>query len=121
MLENPINFSFGDKIAPRAGFAWDVKGDGKWKVYGSWGIFYDIMKLELPRGSWGGDKWLEYYYTLDTPDWTSLDDPGCPPACPGRLIRARSTSAPLDRARARVDPNLKPMKCRRPWSASTTS
>ena len=48
-----------DKLAPRVGFAYDVKGDGKWKAYGSWGIFYDIFKLELPRGSFGGDKWLE--------------------------------------------------------------
>ena len=34
-------------------------------------MFYDIFKLELPRGSFGGDKWLEYYYTLDTFDWTN--------------------------------------------------
>ena len=55
-----VEFPFSDKLAPRLGFAYDVKGDGRWKVYGSWGIFYDIFKLELPRGSWGGDKWLEY-------------------------------------------------------------
>jgi hypothetical protein len=42
------------------------RGDGKWKIFGSWGIFYDFFKLELPRGSFGGDKWIEYYYTLDT-------------------------------------------------------
>ena len=35
-------------------------------------MFYDIFKLELPRGSFGGDKWLEYYYTLDTYDWSNL-------------------------------------------------
>ena len=39
-----------------------------------WGMFYDIFKLELPRGSFGGDKWLEYYYTLDTSDWPNLVD-----------------------------------------------
>ena len=54
-----IKFSFGDKFAPRAGFAYDIKGDGKWKAYGSYGMFYDIMKLELPRGAFGGDKWIE--------------------------------------------------------------
>ena len=37
-----IEFNFKDKLAPRAGFAYDVKGDGNWKVFGSWGIFYDI-------------------------------------------------------------------------------
>ena len=68
---NGIKFSFADKFAPRAGFAYDIKGDGKWKAYGSWGVFYDIMKLELPRGAFGGDKWIEHYYTLDTLDWTT--------------------------------------------------
>ena len=67
-----IEFGFKDKLAPRAGFAYDINGDGKWKAFGSWGVFYDIFKLELPRGSFGGDKWLEYYYTLDTFDWPNL-------------------------------------------------
>ena len=65
-----IEFGFKDKLAPRVGVAYDLKGDGRSKVFGSWGVFYDIFKLELPRGSFGGDKWLEYYYTLDTYDWT---------------------------------------------------
>ena len=55
-----IDFGFGDKLAPRLGFAYDINGDGRWKAYGSWGYFYDIMKLELPRGAFGGDKWLQY-------------------------------------------------------------
>ncbi len=106
-----IEFSFKDKLAPRAGFAWDLKGDGKWKAYGSWGIFYDIFKMELPRGSFGGDKWWDYYYTLDTPNWTTLvDAAGCPPACPGTLI-----SGPVDLRHPSfgadaIDPNLKPMQ-----------
>ena len=64
--------SFGEKLAPRIGFAYDVKGDGKTKVYGSWGLFYDIFKLALPRGSFGGDKWIDVYYTLDTPNPADL-------------------------------------------------
>ena len=67
-----VEFDFGDKFAPRVGFAYDIKGDGRSKVFGSWGMFYDIFKLELPRGSFGGDRWLEDHYTLDTFDWTSL-------------------------------------------------
>lgn len=30
--DTAIKFSFGDKIAPRVGFAWDLKGDARWKV-----------------------------------------------------------------------------------------
>ncbi len=40
-----IEWGFGEKLAPRVGFAYDLKGDGRWKAYGSWGIFYDIFKL----------------------------------------------------------------------------
>src|SRR6185503_5071681 len=43
-----IEFGWGDKIAPRLGFAYDVKGDGKLKAFGSFGTFYDNLKLELP-------------------------------------------------------------------------
>ncbi|MPY87123.1 MAG: TonB-dependent receptor plug domain-containing protein [Luteitalea sp.] len=111
-----IEFDFQDKLAPRVGFAWDVKGDGKWKTYASWGVFYDIFKLELPRGSWGGDKWLEYYYTLDSPDWTSLvSSPDCPPACEGTLIRGpvdfRHVSIGFDPESGQgIDPDIKPMR-----------
>ena len=55
--ENPgFKFNWADKLAPRLGFAYDVKGNSQWKVYGSWGMFYDIFKLELPRGSFGADQ-----------------------------------------------------------------
>ena len=67
-----FDFGFGSKLAPRLGFAYDVKGDGKTKVYGSWGLFYDIFKLALPRGSFGGDKWVDVYYSLETPNPADL-------------------------------------------------
>ena len=69
---NPIKFGWKDKTAPRLGFAYDLKGDGRSKVYGSWGIFYDIFKLNMPRGSFGGEKWISYYFTLDTPNYESI-------------------------------------------------
>jgi hypothetical protein len=70
--EDIYTFDFSQKLAPRVGFAYDVKGDGKTKVYGSWGLFYDIFKLALPRGSFGGDKWIDTYYTLETPNPADL-------------------------------------------------
>ena len=98
-----IEWGFGEKLAPRLGFAYDLAGDGKTKLYGNWGIYYDIFKLELPQGSFGGEKWLEYYYTLDTPNWTTLDPAGCPPACPGRLLRRPDRlPSPVERDRRRA-------------------
>ena len=106
-----VEFPFSEKLAPRLGFAYDVQGNGKWKVYGSWGIFYDIFKLELPRGSFGGDKWLEYYYTLDTYDWANLTSAaGCPPACSGTLIRGPIDFRHPSFGSDAIDPDLKPMK-----------
>ena len=106
-----IKFSFGDKFAPRAGFAYDIKGNGKWKAFGSWGVFYDTMKLELPRGSFGGDVWVEHYYTLDTLDWNTIGVNG---VFPGRFLedvdyRIPSNDPSCPECGA-VDPNLKPFK-----------
>jgi outer membrane receptor protein involved in Fe transport len=117
---SPIDFGFGDKLAPRLGFAYDVLGDGKWKAYGSFGKYFDVMKYELPRGSFGGDKWVDYFYTWDNPNW-QLNGGGCAtgsntvgerPTCgAGALIEAvdrRHNAADPDDST--VDPNLKPME-----------
>jgi hypothetical protein len=91
--KNIYTFDFSQKLAPRIGFAYDVKGDGKTKVYGSWGLFYDIFKLALPRGSFGGAKWIDVYYTLETPNPADLFSCEVNTAgtsgvnCPGRQIQ----------------------------------
>lgn len=109
-----IEFSFGDKISPRLGFAYDMKGDGKWKAYGSWGVFYDNMKLALPLGAWGGAKWIDYVYTLDTPDWPSIncsDINGGTTCTGGRYIEQNDRRHVSNNPAANeTDPNMKPSK-----------
>ena len=108
---NGIDFDFAEKIAPRVGFAYDVKGDGRWKAYGSWGMFYDLMKLELPRGAFGGDKWIESYYSLDTLNWESIGVNG---NFPGRFMEAVNFRIPSNDPSCPecggIDPDLKPMR-----------
>ncbi len=118
--KNAIEFDYGDKVAPRVGFAWDVMSDQKLKVYGSWGLYYDITKLEMPRGSFGADKWLEYLYPVNTLDWVSLlasgnchnstnvaSDNPCPGlGAPQVTLDLRHPTNPADA----IDPNLKPME-----------
>ncbi len=70
---NPINFGWGDKIAPRIGVAWDVFKDGRMKVFGSYGQFYDQMKLNVAISSFGGQYWQECWYALMTPDLSSVN------------------------------------------------
>jgi hypothetical protein len=67
-----IDFGWGQKAAPRFGAAWDVLGNGKVKVFGSFGYFYQVMNLQLARGSWGGDYWHDCVYALDTANYASL-------------------------------------------------
>jgi len=116
-----ISFDFKDKVAPRLGFSYDLFGNGKSKAFGSYGVFYDIMKMELPRGSFGGDKWIYWGFDLDSFDWSKwtgcqnvTNDPSVKPTCPGMTLRSsvdlrhpsNSADHPL------IDPNLKPMESR---------
>ena len=115
-----IEFGYGDKIAPRLGFAYDIKGDSKWKAYGSYGKYFDITKLEMPRGSFGADHWVQYMWTLDTLDWTSINCQEGPTGCPGTFIEQNDRRHPANEADPRLtayfgreqntlDPDLKPV------------
>jgi hypothetical protein len=111
-----IKFGFGEKISPRAGFAWDMKGDGRWKAYGSFGIFYDTSKLEMPRGLFGSEHSVTYYMTLDTFNWPAIQcgHPPVPgPNCPGQYIeQVDLRHAANEKDNFLIDPNLKPIQTR---------
>ncbi len=72
----PIEWGFGDKLAPRFGFVWDVNGDSSLKVFGSAGLFYDVMKLAMAAGSYGGFKWKSAVYPLNTYKFTDIGQEG---------------------------------------------
>lgn len=59
-----IEFDFTDKLAPRLGAAFDLTGDGRTKIFASYGWFYDRFKYELPRGSFGGDFFRVDYFEI---------------------------------------------------------
>ena len=115
-----ISFDYADKVSPRLGFAYDLFGTGRAKIYGSFGTFFDVTKLEWPRGSSGGERWIDYHFTLDNPNWpanicsvgnnTTADRPNCPA---GTFIAAsdRRFYDPASVAET-LDPDIKPMETR---------
>ncbi|MDQ6704618.1 MAG: TonB-dependent receptor, partial [Acidobacteriota bacterium] len=112
-VANPVSFNWTDKIAPRLGAAWDVRGDGRWKVSGSFGYFYDVLKYNLARGSFGGEYWVTHVYQLDNPNVLSLGlaNPG---ALGKPIISYDNRTIPIN-AQGQldgIDPGLKPYKSR---------
>jgi len=103
-----IKFGWGSKLAPRLGFAYDVLGNGRMKIFASYGQFYDRFKYQLPRGSFGGDKLLRYFFPLADPNYTTYTR---------AYSLAHTLVGPLDfrvpsndPADNRVDPDLKPAR-----------
>lgn len=132
-LAPPIKFGWGDKIAPRLGVSIGLNKSGTSKIWASYGQFYDRLKFELPRGSFGGDfyRWDYFEIFANSPNWRSFTIPqiiGSWPdtiggSCPqtgfiaaGALSRCQydyriASNAPgADIYTGKVDPNLKPFQ-----------
>ncbi|MGI8543708.1 MAG: carboxypeptidase regulatory-like domain-containing protein [Aridibacter sp.] len=81
-----IEFGWGDKIAPRVGVAYDPFGDGKTKIFGSYGWFYDRFKYELPRGLFGAETFQDAFSEITPSRGTSPSNYGIGPFLNGRGI-----------------------------------
>lgn len=90
-----INFGLTDKVAPRLGGAWDVFQNGKLKVFGSYGVFYDVVKLHLAIDSFGAAYGHVCAYALDTEAYSTVnpvrDASGhfCPASGPGSFANGQ--------------------------------
>jgi|SoiMethySBSTD1v2_1073268.scaffolds.fasta_scaffold03972_12 carboxypeptidase family protein/TonB-dependent receptor-like protein len=108
ILKNAFEFGWGEKVAPRLGGAYDLRGNGATKLFASWGRYYDWTKYQLPRGSFGAETWCQHYRALDTLalDTISLSNmPGkdlwvVPGSCRDRRVPSFQNE---------IDPDAKPM------------
>ncbi len=95
-IPNPIRFGWGDKLAPRFGGAWDVLGNSKWKISASYGHFYDTLKYELARSSFGGDYWFSHVYQLDDPTKLASLNKQNPGAAGVKIVSFDNRSVPVN-------------------------
>ena len=119
--QTDIRIEATTESAPGVGAA--ARATGLTKIYGSWGKYYDVMKYEMPRGSFGGDKWVDYWFTWNNPNINVNDVATCVtgtntiaerPSCPGGTFieafdQRHNAAENLDQF---VEPDLKPMEQR---------
>jgi hypothetical protein len=127
-----INFGWGDKIAPRLGFAYDLTGNGETKIFASFGRFFDRVKFALPRGLFGGDIFLDDYFEIFPGETAGQFNIGNviggftgPSVCPtsgfiiagarsrcqiNRRVNANDPTATATNGGGAVDPDLRPFR-----------
>lgn len=103
----PLEFKLlEDKIAPRIGFIYDVFGDTSLKIFGSYGLYFDVIKTYMPAHSYAGFKWKSAYYQLDSYEWDALGING---NYPGEHIVTLDWRKPSFDS---TDPDLRPVNQR---------
>lgn len=102
----PMDFDFGDKLAPRLGFVYDMFGDATLKIFGTFGLYYDVIKTYMAAHSYAGFKWQSAYYSLDDYRW---DEVGVDGNFPGTQLAVLDWRIPSFES---TDPDMKPVSQR---------
>jgi outer membrane receptor protein involved in Fe transport len=70
-----VGFQLDNLIAPRIGFIFDPTQEGKSKIFGHWGRFYENIPLDMNVRSFGGETTREGFVGVDT---NGFRDNSCP-------------------------------------------
>jgi hypothetical protein len=124
-----IDYGWKNKVSPRVGAAYDLFGDGRLRLFGSWGRYFDPTRFELARDVFGAEMWRTYYRSLEDPNVFVLNLNNMPgrdlwnPAVPNSYRDNRNAAAGL----TSIAPDLKPMSQNQfaagadyQWSKGTT-
>jgi outer membrane receptor protein involved in Fe transport len=68
--EHELDFGLGEMIAPRLGVAWDFRGDGRSRLFGQLGRYYESMPLAASLIAFGPTR--DVYHTFEYPADGSL-------------------------------------------------
>ena len=100
-IQQPLKFSLGDMVSPRIGFIWDFMNNGRSKIYGHYGKFYNDIPMSINVRAFGTELYWFYYYMYPR---DADGNPTLPStANAGMLERIR-----LSGGLTKIDPNIKP-------------
>ena len=127
-LIKTIDFGWGDKVAPRLGVAWDPTRTGKTKIFFSYGVVNDVMKLLLAQTSYGAQSYEECAYALG-PDGSGNFNPAaidakfvssraCPNGAPNTGANFASGAPPVNFVDSASGVSLIENINLRPWEPS---
>jgi hypothetical protein len=94
-----FKFGFADQIAPRVGFVWDFAKNGRSRIFGHWGRFYESIPLDVNVRAFGNEHYDFYFY-----DYPAS---GLPSVVNGKITNTGGMWYILKTGPARVDPNVK--------------
>ncbi len=107
-----MKFKLTDKISPRVGFVYDVMGDSSLKVYGSYGLYNDVMELDMALGSFGGMRWISDFYYLEAAhinEWMNMGKLMPDGSRDYSMLTFRYSTDYRAQSWDTLDPNIKPM------------
>ena len=94
-----VQADIDDNWAPRLGLVWDFLGNGKSKLFGHWGYFFESIPMDIVIRSFGGGYVVVSAYNFSDDEW-AIQQP--PPGEAPRPDRVRDW-----RGYNRVDPNIR--------------
>ncbi len=92
--DGEVSADINDNVEPRLGFVWDPTGNGKSKLFGHWGKFYETIPMDIVIRSFGGEISVFSYNLSDDPNNVAND----PTVRPSRILGGGFSA---------VDPNTK--------------